>query len=48
MPSKENRRYWLTRWQIPLGPPMRDRWIHTSPRAIRGPADVLDILGLAA
>src|SRR5215471_11878244 len=21
MPSKENRRYWPTRWQIPLGPP---------------------------
>src|SRR5215510_7338792 len=22
MPSKENRRYWPTRWQIPLGPPL--------------------------
>ncbi|MEQ9121020.1 MAG: iron-containing alcohol dehydrogenase, partial [Alphaproteobacteria bacterium] len=26
---------------------MHDRWIHTNPRPIRGPADVMEILELA-
>ena len=46
MPSKENRRYWPTRWQIPLGKQAGGSYAATATPAVLDPSDALQPSGI--